>query len=65
MEVEPPVIKQAEPKKKVDESKVEVPSAEDAKEYLIDKFGISRTKLRSIAAIKEVAASKGIEFIGI
>jgi hypothetical protein len=55
----------AEPKKKVDESKVEVSSAEDAKEYLIDKFGISRTKLRSIAAIKEMAASKGIEFIGI
>lgn len=65
VEVEPPVIKKAEPKKEVDESKVEVSSAEDAKEYLIDKFGISRTKLRSIAAIKEMAASKGIEFIGI
>ena len=36
VEVEPPVIKMAEPKKKVDESKVEVSSADDAKEYLID-----------------------------
>ena len=64
---EKPVVapKKVAAPKKTEDNKVKVTSADDAKEYLIDKFGISRTKLRSIAAIKEMAASKGIEFIGI
>lgn len=33
-----------------------------AKDYLADKFGISRTALRSKKAIDEQAAAKGIEF---
>ena len=45
--------------------KVEIPSLEDAKEYLIENFNVSRNKLRSTAAIKKEAAANGIEFIGI
>lgn len=66
IETKPVEVKKAAPKAvKKDESKVEVSSAEDAKEYLIDKFGISRTKLRTIKAIKETAEKKGIVFEGI
>lgn len=36
-----------------------------AKDYLADKFGISRTTLRSKKAIIEQAASHGIEFDGL
>ncbi|MCU6767834.1 hypothetical protein OCV73_02530 [Barnesiella propionica] len=38
---------------------------EDAKDYLSEKFGISRTKLRSTKAIKEAAEANGITFEGI
>lgn len=38
---------------------------DDAKDYLSDKFGLSRTRLRSIAAIKEAAAKCNIEFAGL
>lgn len=36
-----------------------------AKDYLADKFGISRTTLRSKKAIVEQAAAHGIEFVGL
>ena len=36
-----------------------------AKDYLADKFGISRTTLRSKKAIVEQAAANGIEFVGL
>ena len=36
-------------------------SNDDAKDYLADKFGISRSKLRSRAAIEESAARNDIE----
>lgn len=36
-----------------------------AKDYLADKFGISRTTLRGKKAIVEQAAAKGIEFVGL
>ena len=45
--------------------KIEVSCLDDAKEYLVEKFGISRTKLRSTKAIKEAAAAHDIEFVGI
>lgn len=38
---------------------------DDAKDYLSEKFGASRTKLRSVKAIKETAAAFGIVFNGI
>lgn len=42
--------------------KIEVPSLEDAKAYLVENFGISRTKLRSRKQIEEAGAANGIEF---
>lgn len=36
-----------------------------AKDYLCDKFGLSRTKLRSSAAILAAAKENGIQFAGI
>lgn len=45
--------------------KINITCLDDAKEYLSDKFGISRTKLRSKKAIEEAAAENGIEFVGI
>ena len=46
-------------------TKVPVTCLDDAKEYLSEKFGISRTKIRSKKAIEEAAAENGIEFVGI
>lgn len=42
--------------------KVEVASLDDAKNYLVDNFDISRTKLRSKKQIEDAAAANGIEF---
>lgn len=44
---------------------VTVASLPDAKEYLANNCGVSRSKLRSAAAIHEAAAANNIEFIGI
>lgn len=44
---------------------VNVSNLDDAKEYLVEKFGLSRTKLRSKAAIVAAAEENGIEFTGI
>jgi hypothetical protein len=44
---------------------VNVSNLDDAKEYLVEKFGLSRTKLRSRAAILDAAGENGIEFVGI
>lgn len=45
--------------------KVTVTDLASAKDYLADKFGVSRTLLRSTKAIMEQAAAHGIEFEGI
>lgn len=45
--------------------KVHVTDLASAKDYLADKFGISRTSMRSTKAIIEQAAAHGIEFEGI
>lgn len=45
--------------------KVKVSCIDDAKEYLCDKYEVSRTKLNNEKAIKEFAAGKNIEFVGI
>lgn len=44
---------------------VNVTDPDDAKDYLCEKFGYSRTKLRSLKAIKEAALVNGVEFVGI
>lgn len=45
--------------------KVEVPSLEDAKEYLAENFGVSRLKLKNRQAIVNHAKENKVEFIGI
>lgn len=45
--------------------KVKVACADDAKDYMAEKFGTSRTQMRSIAGIRAAAAEKGIEFEGL
>lgn len=46
-------------------SQITVSCPDDAKDYLADKFGISRTSMKTVKAIKAIAESKNIEFIGI
>lgn len=38
---------------------------DDAKDYLADTFGVSRTTMKTVKAIKAIAESKNIEFSGI
>lgn len=44
---------------------ITVTCADDAKDYLSEHFGVSRTKMRSIKAIQEVASVNGIVFVGL
>lgn len=44
---------------------IQVTCPDDAKDFLCDKYGISRTKLRSLSAIEKVAKEKGVEFTGL
>lgn len=46
-------------------TKVNVTDFEDARDYLSDKFGISRTKIRSQKAVKQAAEANGIVFVGL
>lgn len=46
-------------------TQIKVACMDDAKEYLCEKFGVSRTKLKTKKAITETAAAHGIEFLGI
>lgn len=46
-------------------TQVTVSDLASAKDYLADKFDISRTSLRSKKAIVEQAAAHGIEFVGL
>ena len=42
---------------------VEMSCNDDAKDYLVDKFGISRTKLRNRTQIEESGKANGIKFV--
>ncbi len=44
-------------------SEIKVSCNDDAKDYLVDKFGISRTKLRSRSQIEAEGTAKGVKFI--
>lgn len=44
---------------------IHIDNLDDAKEYLCDHFGLSRTKLRSKKAITEAASANGVAFVGI
>lgn len=64
----PEPVAKVEKTETAEESKtkqVTVSCLEDAKDYLAEQYGISRTQLRSEAKIKEKAASLGIEIVGI
>lgn len=52
-------------KKQKDINEVQVSCLDDAKDYLSEKFGISRTKLRSQEGIEKAAAANGVRFIGL
>lgn len=54
-----------EPVKKPKTTEVRVSCLDDAKDYLSDRLGISRTKLRSEDSIMAAAAAKNIIFIGL
>ena len=47
----------------VKKTQVKVSSVEDAKDYLVDKFGIASSKLRTRAASIAAGEENGIEFI--
>lgn len=62
----------AEPKKVQMDVKIEpevteikVSCLDDAKDYLSEKFGESRTKMRSSKAIEELAKAHNIVFVGL
>lgn len=58
-------VKKEEPKNDTPSVKVvKVASLPDAKDYLAERFGVSRTLLRSEKSIVEQAASHGIKFEG-
>jgi hypothetical protein len=46
-----------------EKTKVKVSSVEDAKDYLVDKFGIASSKLRNRAACIAAGEENGIEFV--
>lgn len=46
-------------------NEVAVSCTDDAKDYLSEKYGVSRTKMRSLKAIQEAAARHGIVFTGL
>lgn len=46
-----------------EKTQVKVSSVEDAKDYLVDKFGIASSKLRTRAACIAAGEENGIEFI--
>lgn len=45
--------------------KIKVNDPDEAKGYLSEKFGVSRTKMKSIKAIKDEAMAHNIEFEGL
>lgn len=56
-------VKAAE--KKTEPTKVEVSDASEAKQYLVDKFELARTQIRTLSDIKKYAERNNIEFVGI
>lgn len=55
----------AEEVKDTEHTVIKVDSPDDAKDYLAEKFGISRTKMRSIESIKRIALEHNIVFEGL
>lgn len=49
----------------IEETKITVSSIAEAKDYLVEKMGIERTKLKNKEAICRAAKKNGIVFVGI
>lgn len=64
-EPKPVEVKKEEAKAEAGKKQIVVACLDDAKEYLAENIGASRTKMRSEKAIKELAAQNNIEFVGI
>lgn len=60
-----PVVVEAKKEAPKELLQVEVSDLSDAKCYIADKFGVSRTLLRTKAAIVEHGLLHGVEFVGI
>lgn len=66
--VTPDVNSEEEPAEEVKDTEhtvIKVDSPDDAKDYLAEKFGISRTKMRSIESIQRIALEHNIVFEGL
>jgi predicted RNA-binding protein YlxR (DUF448 family) len=63
--VEEKVEKKEEPQKAKEIQVIKVADMGEAKEYLASTFGIARTSLRGVQAIKDQAKAYGIEFEGL
>lgn len=59
---EPEIVESEEPEEEKGPTIVNVSDVDAAKDYLSEKYGISRTKLKTVAAINKAAAANGIEF---
>lgn len=68
-EMEPEPAAESETEENEDENNglktIVVSDPDAAKSYLAEHFGYSRTKIKTLKAIKEAAAANGIEFDGI
>lgn len=60
-----PVVKTPAPIVKQDITSIDVTDLSDARNYLAERFGISRTKLRSKASVLEYAKTYNISFVGL
>lgn len=58
-------VKQEKVKEEPAFKEVEVSDISEAKQYLVDTFGLKKGKLRSTAAIMSAAEDNGVRFIGI
>lgn len=58
-----PVVQEAKKEPERGTKQVRVSNVEDAKDYLAETFGMSRTKLRNRAAVIAAGEEHGIEFI--
>ena len=43
-----------------EKNEVEFSTLEDAKDYFSDRYGVSRSKMRTMAAVEDIAKSHGI-----
>lgn len=62
---EPEAEVESEEEAEEESNVIVVTDADEAKDYLCEHYGLSRTKIKSLKAIKEAAAANGITFKGL